>query len=279
MYGYLKCFLPNMTRHEQNLLRKYYWSNCLAIKANYGYFSTIILSYDLTIVPIILDIYDSTIENHKSCHYRSNKGQLDSPYWKAIGALNLAIAEQKITDSLEDEKNIFVKFGYSFVNFIISGGVKKAKEDFPELFKKAKDGMLHTIEVEKNNADILTQGEAFAKMIIDCINEITPLGVEKTNFIRGLSIWLCLVDAIDDLDKDLKEKVYNPLIYTNGLVNTSKKDLINSSYLQISKYIDFIKELIMPILETSENEKINEALKLYVEKIIPFQTHKVLNSK
>ena len=49
--------------------------------------------------------------------------------------------------------------------------------------------------------------------------------------------------------------------------------------MQISKYIDFIKELIMPVLGTSENEKINEALKLYVEKIIPFQTHKVLNSK
>lgn len=78
MYGYLKCFLPNMTKREHNLLRRYYCSTCLAIKKNYGFFSTLILSYDLTIIPIVLDIYDETIRNNSKCHYSSFYGKIDS---------------------------------------------------------------------------------------------------------------------------------------------------------------------------------------------------------
>ena len=278
MYGYLKCFLPNMTRGEQNLLRRYYCSNCLAIKKNYGFFSTIILSYDLTIVPIILDIYDDTIKNHEKCHYHSKYGKLDSPYWKQIGALNLAIAEQKIIDSLEDDKSFFKRLAFKFIGLLIKGGVKKAKKDFPDLFEKAKEGMQKTIEVEKNNADVLTQGETFAKMIIDSIETITPLTKEKRNFIKGVSIWLCLMDAIDDLDKDIKKDVYNPLRYTEELNKSSKKELINSSYLEINNYIEKIKELLIDVKDTSQHEKINEALALYLNKIIPFQTNRVLTN-
>ena len=276
MYGYLKCFLPNMTKQEQNLLRRYYCSNCLAIKKNYGFFSTIILSYDLTIVPILLDIYDETIKNHTKCHYASKYGKLDSPFWKEIGALNLAIAEQKIIDSLEDDKSFFKKLAYKCVGWLIKGGVKKAKKDFPSLFEKAKMGMKKTIEVEKNNADVITQGETFAEMIIDSIETITPLTEVKKKFVRGISIWLCLLDAIDDLDKDIKNGVYNPLIYTKELNKTSKKELINKSYLEINKYIEMINELVIEIKGTSEHEKINEALDLYLRKIIPFQTNRVL---
>ena len=277
MYGYLKCVLPNMTRGEQKLLRRYYCSNCLAIKKNYGFFSTIILSYDLTIVPIILDIYDDTIKNHNKCHYHSKYGKLDSPYWKQIGALNLAIAEQKIIDSLEDEKSFFKRLTYKCLGMLIKGGVKKAKKDFPDLFEKARLGMQKTIEVEKNNENVITQGEAFAEMIITSIETIAPLPEEKKNFIKGISIWLCLVDAIDDLEKDIKNGVYNPLIYTPELNKSSKKELVNNSYFEINKYIENITELLIGIKNTSQHPEINEALDLYLNKIIPFQTNRVLN--
>lgn len=279
MYGYLKCFLPNMTKREQRLLRRYYCSTCLGIKKNYGYFSTLILSYDLTIIPIVLDIYDETIKNHEKCHYTSSYGKLDSDLWKPIAALNLAIAEQKVVDAISDENNFFKNIGYKFARFIIGKGLKKAKKEYPLLFEKAKNGMQKVIKTEKSNGDLIAQGTSFAEMIIESIDTFYKLDDDKKDFIRGLSIWLCFMDAIDDLDKDLKKNVYNPLNYTEDLKSDSKNDLINNKYLVITKYCNLINEMVNNLSDKSENDEINRAIDIYINKILTFQTTFVLNKR
>ena len=279
MYGYLKCFLPNMTKREQRLLRRYYCSTCLGIKKNYGFFSTLILSYDLTIIPIVLDVYDETIKNHEKCHYTSSYGKLDSELWKPIAALNLAIAEQKVVDAISDENNFFKNIGYKFVKFVIGRGLKKAKKDYPLLFEKARNGMQNVIETEKNNGNIIEQGNSFADMIIDSINSFYDLDDNKKEFIRGISIWLCFMDAIDDLDKDLKKNVYNPLNYTEDLKSNSKNELIDNKYLQITKYCNLINEMVGRLVEKSQNDEINRAIDIYINKILTFQTTFVLNKR
>ena len=279
MYGYLKCFLPNMTKREQRLLRRYYCSTCLGIKKNYGYFSTLILSYDLTIIPIVLDIYDDTIKNHEKCHYTSSYGKLDSDLWKPIAALNLAIAEQKVVDAISDENNFFKNIGYKFARFIIGKGLKKAKKDYPLLFEKAKNGMQKVIKTEKSNGDLIAQGTSFAEMIIESIDTFYKLDDDKKDFIRGLSIWLCFMDAIDDLDKDLKKNVYNPLNYTEDLKSDSKNDLINNKYLVITKYCNLINEMVQKLADKSKNDEINRAIDIYINKILTFQTTFVLNKR
>jgi len=279
MYGYLKCFLPNMTKREQRLLRRYYCSTCLGIKKNYGFFSTLILSYDLTIIPIVLDVYDETIKNHEKCHYTSSYGKLDSELWKPIAALNLAIAEQKVVDAISDENNFFKNIGYKFVKFVIGRGLKKAKKDYPLLFEKARNGMQNVIKTEKNNGNIIEQGNSFADMIIDSINSFYDLDDNKKEFIRGISIWLCFMDAIDDLDKDLKKNVYNPLNYTEDLKSDSKNELIDNKYLQITKYCNLINEMVGKLVEKSQNDEINRAIDIYINKILTFQTTFVLNKR
>lgn len=279
MYGYLKCFLPNMTKREQRLLRRYYCSTCLGIKKNYGFFSTLILSYDLTIIPIVLDVYDETIKNHEKCHYTSSYGKLDSELWKPIAALNLAIAEQKVVDAISDENNFFKNIGYKFVKFVIGRGLKKAKKDYPLLFEKARNGMQNVIKTEKNNGNIIEQGNSFADMIIDSINSFYDLDDNKKEFIRGISIWLCFMDAIDDLDKDLKKNVYNPLNYTEDLKSDSKNELIDNKYLQITKYCNLINEMVGRLVEKSQNDEINRAIDIYINKILTFQTTFVLNKR
>ena len=279
MYGYLKCFLPNMTKNEHQLLRRYYCSTCLSIKKNYGFFNTLILSYDLTILPIVLDIYDYTIKNHSKCHYTSLYGKLDSELWKPIAALNLAIVEQKVIDALSDEKSFFKNLGYKFIRTFIRGGLKKAKKDFPLLFEKASLGMQNVIKVEKNQGDLLAQGNAFAEMIIDSIESFYTLDTMKKEFIKGISIWLCFMDAIDDFDKDLKKNVYNPLRYTNGLISSTKKQLINNKYLEISKYCDLVMTMVSKLQNQSKNSEINSAIDIYIKKILIYQTTLVLNKR
>ena len=268
-----------MTKREQRLLRRYYCSTCLGIKKNYGYFSTLILSYDLTIIPIVLDIYDDTIKNHEKCHYTSSYGKLDSDLWKPIAALNLAIAEQKVVDAISDENNFFKNIGYKFARFIIGKGLKKAKKDYPLLFEKAKNGMQKVIKTEKSNGDLIAQGTSFAEMIIESIDTFYKLDDDKKDFIRGLSIWLCFMDAIDDLDKDLKKNVYNPLNYTEDLKSDSKNDLINNKYLVITKYCNLINEMVQKLADKSKNDEINRAIDIYINKILTFQTTFVLNKR
>ncbi len=270
-----------MTRDERSLLKRYYCSTCLAIKKSYGYFSTVILSYDLTVLPIALDVFDETVKYHKGCHYPfgSKKSKLDSDLWKPIAALNLAIAKENITDALSDKGSILKKLFYRIVGLLIHRGVKKAKKDYPELFESARIGMQNIIEVEKSNADITSQGEAFANMIISSIETFSELDDDRRDFLRGISTWLCLMDAIDDFDKDLKSGAYNPLFYTEALNSTSKQELVNSKYIEISKYINKLKHMLTACQGKSEHNIINKAVELYGNKVIPYQTSSVLNKK
>ncbi len=278
MYGYLKCFLPNMTRDERSVLRRYYCSTCLAIKKSYGYFSTAILSYDLTVLPIVLDVFDETIKKHKGCHYPfgSKKSVLDSELWRPIAALNLAIASENITDAMQDKGSVLKKVTYKFVGMLIHRGAKRAKRDYPELFEKASAGMKRIISAERDGADITTQGEAFASMIISSIETFAELDEDKRSLLRGISIWLCLMDAIDDFDKDIKQGAYNPLLYTEGLNSENKKELINSKYIEITKYINGFKPLLSAGLGKSKHGIINKAVEIYNYKVIPYQTSIVL---
>ncbi len=281
VYGYLKCFLPNMNRTEKAIFRKYYCSTCLAIKKNYGYFSTVILSYDLTVLPIALGIFDETVKSHKRCHYQFGvkDPELDSELWKPIAALNLAIAEENRTDALSDKGSFSKKLLYRIVGLFIKRGVKRAKQDFPELFEAASRGMQRVIEAEKTECDITAQGEAFADMILSSLDTFTELTPERRELIRGISIWLCLMDAIDDLDKDIREGAYNPLLYTEGLKAETKKSLINTKYIELSKYINSLRPLFAASMNKSEHAIVNRAIELYNYKIIPYQTAAVLNKR
>lgn len=171
MYGYLKFSSAIVGKENYKLLKKFYCATCLALKQNYGILAPLVLSYDLVIVPVLFKIQDKSTTGCNKCFYKKRKScyPKQDDVWKKIAAINLAIAEQKINDSLNDEKNGLSKLKYRIAQFVLKSSFKKARKDFPDIFKLADDGMKKTIDIENTRGSVIQQGNAFADMILPIV--------------------------------------------------------------------------------------------------------------
>ena len=271
MYGYLK-FSPALVGKENyKLLKKYYCATCLALKRNYGTFAPLILSYDLVVVPVLLKVQDKSITQcDNKCFYRK-RSKCCPPQdniWKKIAAVNIAIAEQKINDSLHDEKRPS-KARYKVVRNLLKKTFQKARLENPDIFACADDGMQKIIAAESTHAGIEEQGRLFSNMVVSMLNCITPLSAEQEDFIRGVSTWLCLIDAIDDYDEDLKQGKYNPLLVSTGSELPPRSIFLHNYTLILQVYGYTLK--------LAEKAPKDIVLKQYFNKIIPFKTQHVIN--
>jgi hypothetical protein len=122
-----------------------------------------------------------------------------------MAALNLLLFELKLRDDVNDENSFIAKILLKFYGKQIT----KAKNDFTHLANVIKRGNQRIVENEKNNADALTVAENFALLMLDIAHEINPASEHKS-IIKGVSMWLYVIDAIDDYEKDLKRGNFNP---------------------------------------------------------------------
>ena len=149
-------------------------------------------------------------------------------------------------------------------------------KDFPDIFKLADDGMKKTIDIENTRGSVIQQGNAFADMILPMLNCIESLTQEETDFIRGISIWLCLVDAIDDYEEDLRLGRYNPLwAFHRGSIPSGR--VFFDNYMYICETYKSIKMLLNKPRSISNNQETLNILGVFIDFIIPFQTKKVLS--
>ncbi|GHT40824.1 hypothetical protein FACS189437_06960 [Bacteroidia bacterium] len=137
-----------------------------------------------------------------------------------MAALNLLLFELKLKDDIYDENSFMAKLLLKFFN----KQTAKAKNDFPQLANAIQQGNNIILENEKANADAMTVAESFAQMMLDITDIINPMA-ETKSIIKGVSMWLYIIDAIDDYEKDLKCGNFNPFL------NGGKKHKSFSEYM------------------------------------------------
>lgn len=274
MYGYLRIISTRKNNKIAKRLKRYYCATCLALRKNYGLLSTLVLSYDLVIVPVILGVIDESVEKDSKCYLFSNANQEE--IWKPIAAMNLAIAEQKIMDAYEDESKKSKKFKYKLAHFVLYPALKKAKNDYEGIFVAACDGMEKICEVENNDYDLMNQGKAFADMILSIMHDFVPLNQAQCDFLTGIAMWLCFMDALDDYEKDYLYNRYNPLFVDEVDQSLPIHTYVSNNYMQITEVLDSILSYFSKRFEEI-NDKTSNEIMYYVRTIIPSQTKGLLD--
>ncbi len=209
------------------LYRAAYCGVCKGIGASCGQMARWGLSYDATFISLLLhNIMNIDIEVEKqSCitkfGFKHPMAKVDE-LTKNIGCLNTILAYYKLLDDVADEKKGGVK------RFFFVGSFKKAKKLHPQMAEIVERNMKLQSQLEKGNSSSVDMAaDPTATMLQELSRYL--LGEFATEHTDGLFYdvgkWIYLIDAVDDYDKDVKKKSYNPFFSAYGA--ESKERLIS----------------------------------------------------
>ncbi len=234
MFGYVRPDTPYLYVKDQTLYQAMYCGVCKGIGQTCGQLARMGLTYDVAFISALLHNLlgiDVKVEKQHClthCIRVKQMAEVDD-LTRALGALNTELAYYKCVDDLQDGDRGGGK------KLFFARGHRLAKKKYPKLCEIVRECMEEQERIEKAETDSVDRAaDPSAKMLAGVSDEL--LGEKKTPetyaLFYDIGKWIYLIDAVDDYDKDLKKKAYNPFRLAYGA--KSKCELVekNSGDLQ-----------------------------------------------
>jgi hypothetical protein len=210
MFGYIKPdgYAP---KKYKEYFRKHYCFLCRALDRHYGFFSRLFVSFDVTFfaVPFSEDNYLADLGKVR-CFQSSKKlkERLEDEFAEKIAALNLALAAGELLDNIGDKDKFYARIAY----FLYGGVFKKVRKRHPDLWEIIESGHKEMDEIENRNGSVEEMENCFAALVERITREVFRITDEsKISYIRYVAKMLYFMDAVDDIDKDIRRNSFNGL--------------------------------------------------------------------
>ena len=243
MFGYVKPLSGELKVREFELYKSFYCGLCKTMGKKISRLSRVTLNYDMVFLTILrISLINENIENFsfrcklkpakKRNYIKQNESLL---YSSSVGSI---LAYYKFIDDINDTKNKAKKFFIKifFPPFLFFSRMKKkACRYYPELDGLIKSSLAKLSELEKGRCKSIDEAAScFAELMKNIVSFDlkNPKNSENQEQIKiaetigwHLGRWLYIIDALDDFDKDLKRKEYNPFIEYYGNKNNLISDI------------------------------------------------------
>ena len=154
---------------------------------------------------------------------------------------------------------------------------KKALKHYSELDEKINNGLKKLSEVEKEK---LPSVDAPATRFGELLADILSFGIEGDNekILRSIGLhvgkWIYIIDAVDDIEGDLKNSRFNPFICLYGAQNLGEdqKRLVATSL----KLELLAAEPAFDLIEFDENPNIEGIIKNIIYRGMPDVANRIL---
>ncbi len=210
--------MPNLLVKDLMLYRAVYCGVCKGIAGACGQRARLGLTYDIAFFSALLHNIageDISVEPQHCFEHAIKKRPIAvaDEMSKKLGAFNTMLAYLKLDDDVRDGA------GGRFKRSFFKKGYKRARKSYPALGDILTEYMRAQGETEeKNTASLDMAAEPTAQMLSAFSRDM--LGDKATESVQTLfySIgkWVYLIDALDDYDKDVKTKSYNPFVLSYG---------------------------------------------------------------
>lgn len=224
MFGYIVPEKPELKIKEYELFKAYYCGVCKSIAKRYGQIPRLTLTYDAAFLALLLSslIDDSPkIKKERCVVHPINKRNIiiSDDIVNYASDMNLLLTYYKLMDNREDEKSALSAAGM----LVLKSSLKKIRRNYKEKCGIIEEKLAELAKLEKSKCGSMDRAaEPFAKLMEELL-VYEPLchdeNLEKILRWIGYNIgkWIYILDAYDDLEKDIAKKSYNPLIYQYDL--------------------------------------------------------------
>jgi hypothetical protein len=200
----------------------------------------------MTFLAILLSsIFVDGAEGHKEfCGFKMKKVAVIEPneYINYAADMNIILSNRKLLDDYKDDKNYFALAASKFIGTKKLSDMAKSRIDL--LDKHLED--LRKLEKSKCTS-IDETGHCFAELTSEIFS--VSDGIEgKVLKVLGYNVgkWIYTVDAFDDLEKDIKDKKYNPFIYNFNYrgekIEDFKKSILENAEFTLIRCLDEISK-------------------------------------
>lgn len=213
MFGYVVINEQELKVREVGLYRSYYCGFCRELKHRYGFLGQMTLSYDMTfLIMVLCDLYDAPdAVSQTKCiaHPLGTHPTRINSYTSYAADMNLILSYYASLDDWSDEH----KLHKLMLAKLLSRRSQKASIDYGHKAAVIKDRLdkLHAAE-ESGTTDI----DLVAGFFGDIMAELFAVHEDEweeplrhMGFYLGKFIYI--MDAYDDLEKDIKSGSFNPL--------------------------------------------------------------------
>lgn len=215
MFGYVNVNQKELSAEQQERYQSYYCGLCQALKQGYGSKGQLLLNYDMTFLTILFAGLYEPMEERLSftcpIHPIRKKTGRNSDAARYAADMNILLSYQNMKDDWTDNRSVTKKS----MAKLFEADYKRVKEQY----KRQADAVeryirkLEVAEVGKEtNLDAVSglTGEMMAELF-DWKQDRWSEELRCMGFYLGKFIYL--MDAYEDLDKDISRGVYNPFIY------------------------------------------------------------------
>ncbi len=223
MFGYVNAYKDLLRVCDYNVFRGYYCGLCKQLGKKFNQLTRFGLSYDMTFLAILM----SSLEDKKldikmqNCiaHWISKRPVIKDDDGIAYSAdMSVILTYMKLKDDWADEHSVksFARIAYFFP-------MKKCAKKYPVQYKSIKENLLNLSKLEKENCkNIDAVADCFGKLLESIFDKDAD---NKSLAWLGYHIgrYIYIIDAYKDIEKDLKNKSYNPFIAMYG-TNLNKED-------------------------------------------------------
>ena len=217
MFGYVRYDMPNLYIKDLVLYQSLYCGLCKGIGKACGQAARLGLSYDVAFLSALLHNMTGTdvkIEKQNCFEHTVKKRPIAAvdPLTEELAALNTVLVYYKLTDDIKDG-------GRGSRRLWFQSGFRRARKKYPKLVALVENYML---EQERTERAKLASCDMAADPTANMMQALSDhfMGERATAYTRnlfyGLGKWVYLIDALDDYDKDLKKKQYNPFVLAYG---------------------------------------------------------------
>lgn len=263
MFGYVQVHKPELKIKEFETYKAVYCSLCDNLSKEYGLWARLTLNYDFTFLAILLlAVEEKEAKFHLGrCKLNPIKKCLktESDIFSYVSACAMLMLYYKVQDNWQDG-SFLDKVKCLFLLPFAKLARKKAKKRFPEIDVLIASSMKEQEEVEEKQSKSIDEASHASAQALGRITAYL-FSQEKENLYKfGYYIgrWVYLIDAVDDLENDIKKHNYNPFIELFDLKHVNErnkaiehaKSALNLTANEIHEsYQNFAKNRFNAILE------------------------------
>lgn len=231
MFGFIRPVRPELRVREVDRFQQVYCGLCHAIRARYGRFYTLFLSYDMTFYALVIGCNSG--EAAPPCKKRCDASPLrkkncapPDAFLDMAADVSVLLTYHKLRDSRQDETGLKRLLAKALCG---AGrrGYERASKRLPGADRQMVAALADLQALERENCDSMDRAaDASARLLAAAVPR-TGDARERilTQMFYHVGRWVYLLDACADVAEDLESGNYNPVVRRYGLRTPSLSEI------------------------------------------------------
>lgn len=222
MFGYVRPPLGALPQEEQDRFRRLYCGLCHTLRDRCGTAARFILNYDFTYLAMLLTSSEEAEPQLRRCVVSPAKKQPSFPADKAMELAadeSVILAYWQLRDGVADH-DWFHGLKYRGLSQALESAYRRAAKNCPGFDETVRRQLALLSSLEREGCASLDEpADAFAALLAGAAEAVEEPVRRRVlqQLLYHLGRWIYLIDAADDLKKDLKMGNYNPVALRFGM--------------------------------------------------------------